>query len=1004
MVRTGRSIVRVFVVGALGLVLGFGGGLARVRSDSDLEDRVAANEAGTIADLIAVLSAQASYRAVNAGWFDGQLGCLARPADCIPQYPANGPVFLEAELASLQPRRGYSRSFAPGPRPPLAPGMAVSPSSVSDYAYLARPIEHGPTGTRSFCADSRGTLCFRPDGGAIQAPRGICPIGAGPTDCLALPATQTPTAGARVPQPAQAPRAWRWATEREWVVHEVVRALVSWSGLATGSDPSQTRIEVHRRDTRLEGSDEFDVTIGRGTQTQVLIVRPTSHVWAPDGYVALAGRLLESRVSPQSALHVGEVDSLILNSDAAAFRRADAALFGELKVRPLDAGLHEQAALLWAAQGLRETDGTFGDDRPFLNGLSAHLALAAAIRGARPPGPHGVLATATLNALVFRQLDAMVALSHLDASAPALASFAAALRVRVTRNPAAGEAHPRSRLEQLETLRALYRGRSCRAAVEQARAWGLGPAAEWIRGTASCGFSEDRDFLMGRYLELQTADAARAIDIPAETAATPDLADVLRRLATASATNTHQAARPTEVVPVHVRADAGVRHVLSAILASVGELRGLAQPRAIRELAVATEAFTEGLPQRPLLEMAFEDGGARSERAPSRQSCDHLARVIADRPDLIPPDWWSRGQGCTSQNLLKSVAPRQWHETSFVPGTARQVSGPWPLGVAVSPATLLEARRLAPWVPAYAQYWLHATYGGEAPPKAVLEAYGKLLEYDTWAMRAAFSDLHGDDGSTEALAERICERDVELCAQYAGPVAWAGRQAAAEKLWRRALEGSHDPIALSNSMDLYVNELLDRGDTGEALRIAKRVGDVYSEQGLFTLGMAHERLEEFDQASRVYATITERYDDKFEENAFYVRYEQRHTDTRFADERRRALAELFPNGLRRQSLDEVKKSGSRGGAPFGSDLDERWRRIGARPGDLLVAFGGYAVEDESQLRTLLTFTDDPEVSVIVVRRDAGPIGLSGAFPRLKYGPVAGRKARLGRGQRLLDLS
>ena len=76
------------------------------------------------------------------------------------------------------------------------------------------------------------------------------------------------------------------------------------------------------------------------------------------------------------------------------------------------------------------------------------------------------------------------------------------------------------------------------------------------------------------------------------------------------------------------------------------------------------------------------------------------------------------------------------------------------------------------------------------------------------------------------------------------------------------------------------------------------------------------------------------------------------------------------------------------------NLNEAWRRIGLRRGDFLVGLDGWAVEGPDQLDAIVTFTDAPQVSVVVLRGGAGLIQLSGAYPRWKYGPVPTRSSGL----------
>ena len=79
-----------------------------------------------------------------------------------------GPSFLDDELGSLRDKGGYKRGFHPGP-------PAKRPGGLESFAYTATPIEQDKTGTRSFCGDSTGRICFDPKGSAILPVQGACP-------------------------------------------------------------------------------------------------------------------------------------------------------------------------------------------------------------------------------------------------------------------------------------------------------------------------------------------------------------------------------------------------------------------------------------------------------------------------------------------------------------------------------------------------------------------------------------------------------------------------------------------------------------------------------------------------------------------------------------------------------------------------------------------------------------------------------------------------------------
>jgi len=148
------------------IVVAIIGIIAAVAIPSLLRARISANEAATVADIRTVLSSQAAYHSANGAWYDGNISCLCNPfTSCIPGYPTSAPTFLDSQIASLQPKNGYARSFRPGAALPGGAFSAViSPTSTSSYVYDATPISQGQTGVRGFGGDHSGLVCFNTTG------------------------------------------------------------------------------------------------------------------------------------------------------------------------------------------------------------------------------------------------------------------------------------------------------------------------------------------------------------------------------------------------------------------------------------------------------------------------------------------------------------------------------------------------------------------------------------------------------------------------------------------------------------------------------------------------------------------------------------------------------------------------------------------------------------------------------------------------------------------------
>jgi hypothetical protein len=143
--------------------------------------RVSANESATIGDIRTVISAQAAYQSANGGLLHEQVALPERSdgRHCVPSYPANGPTFVDSQIASLAGKSGYATSVGSVGATPAPLNTSVSgTSSVVAYAYVASPMNIGQTGVRGFGGDSSGVICQNPTGVAPTNASGALTISA----------------------------------------------------------------------------------------------------------------------------------------------------------------------------------------------------------------------------------------------------------------------------------------------------------------------------------------------------------------------------------------------------------------------------------------------------------------------------------------------------------------------------------------------------------------------------------------------------------------------------------------------------------------------------------------------------------------------------------------------------------------------------------------------------------------------------------------------------------
>ncbi|MCM2254692.1 MAG: GYF domain-containing protein [Vicinamibacteria bacterium] len=163
----GRSVAStVVLVGGLGCLGVMGLGIvAAIVVPSLARARQAANEAGALGDLRAMVAAQKAYALVNGSFFEGDGACLSAPTRCLAGYKG-APLLDPAVVDSA--RNGYrweiyrGQVFAPGTAP-----LGRSPSSTNAFAFVGVPLSdlHG---RRLFCADSWGALCAADTGPPAQ--------------------------------------------------------------------------------------------------------------------------------------------------------------------------------------------------------------------------------------------------------------------------------------------------------------------------------------------------------------------------------------------------------------------------------------------------------------------------------------------------------------------------------------------------------------------------------------------------------------------------------------------------------------------------------------------------------------------------------------------------------------------------------------------------------------------------------------------------------------------
>src|SRR5215471_4567435 len=173
-------------------------------------------------------------------------------------------------------------------------------------------------------------------------------------------------------------RAPLYTTEQERLVSAIAGSILNIAAFADRFEPGDS-FQVRNVTSTAHGAK---YSLQR--RAEVFTVEVGAHVWAPKAY----GRLARSFMADGAGLSISEdpvTDSgtgVSQDGVGVPIGRENARLSRLLQAHPRSSALHERAAMLLALAAADRATGE-GDIRPLLCRMTAHLAVARALRGDR---------------------------------------------------------------------------------------------------------------------------------------------------------------------------------------------------------------------------------------------------------------------------------------------------------------------------------------------------------------------------------------------------------------------------------------------------------------------------------------------------------------------------------------------------------------------------------------------------------------------------------------------
>jgi hypothetical protein len=805
-----------------------------------------------------------------------------------------------------------------------------------------------------------------------------------------------PTASASNPLPDPSESSYvlvdsqKYGTEDNWLASFIAREIAGESFAAGHPDDTLSTFQTHAEVNPEDHTVHVEITGGANGDVEADL-KP-SFVWDGGGYVPLAQRCL-SGGSPRGTDAPDDADILSDLQDLTANRlvEADQRLSGELAKTPASWRQHEAAALALCALALRENAGIYSEKRHFLCRAAAHLAVAGALRGNAAESWPGLVADSAIRALSGREMDALNRLAELArrSDCPTSAGpWLTALMLEATQNWTMAKVTPASPLIEriiwfqvhANNVDSMLASKALDQVLALPSQNDPNPANPDLQLPDWC-----RAILAGPpYISVENGHRFTETNLALEL---KELTQI-RRVEGAPFDPQHPSAAlaEPEEATVSVGADG------KAQFAVIG--RGTFAQASRRHLFFTTQVTydwlksTYGVPEEAAqfraAVIALFQGATQAELMDERLN-DVLSRIR--NGDDLADEWISEGKRWNIEDVPYGIAS----EYSSHSDAAAFYAGIVPFGTAFEAANRkdlidkvgIEAKNqafqaLAAQVrnlpagqqlsairklmaPVNARYRAEDSNGPKPIEKQLLDlnpdnyvlatdhlapaelitASQRFLDYDLrafWPLeKLSAKDL--DSASREALLRRHAAIDPDEDFQLAYLLRSEGRVDEAAEIDRAGFAKANDQVLMSASMRPLVAYDMEHGKKDEAEKIAAAAAEVYSQSGLLTQMALFEKEGRLDEAEQRGKDVQQRYGTDRQLIFFYARHPDHFPDAYAAQQRK-----LFPDGMSKSSIDSFTASPD-DGVSIEADLPSS---TGLQKGDVIVALGGYRVQNTEQ--------------------------------------------------------
>jgi hypothetical protein len=798
--------------------------------------------------------------------------------------------------------------------------------------------------------------------------------------------------------------------EQTWIVQQIGRDIVDAVEFATNRQtPQAAAVQVGiwpgYRSTKYKLQSSF-----KGLKPLTTELELTNYLWSPDNFAPWCKTLLTSAKAKIPSGSAGRPDmeyiSRLTNPLPELLTREDRRISADLTKDPLSPAAHEEAALLIGSFALRQPNGCFFDIRAELSAMTAHLALAQAIRG--QSSVTGELAEAILCSLVGRETPAVEILERLQRTADTTDGLSLslvnlwtrALKMRVTGDyQRLDQAEHASLLERLEYVRAVRDSINSEAATRFAMSFQLERLSEWsARILEGSSYSvEDGNIWAPRLLrDVVDEISSQYRNYHGRAIGQDDLIAALNA-PWINFRRTNEGEVNYEVLGWGGWAQQHQRKLCMAMEITADWLEGkVGLPEDAKKFEKqSTDRFGK-LDLFPLINFH-----CRRDAETDEDFAERVTAVFKAHPERVPlPKWEAAWEFAIKQHVgppppaqkavdarTDTILHQAWIDNNrFLLGTLydldNRLSRRHSPFSSVSDPELEALKQMAPSNFAVVSQHLFLVQrqkkGGG--PDITTAQFADLSRYNVRAMKEVANAVRYDPVRYRQALERLCRFEPDRFVQLGDYLVTLKDEAGAASAYRKAFEYAPDRVYLANNMEWLVNYCYDHDQKDEAMKIAKYGAEVFSYRGLEIMSKLLERMGKLDEAEGYLKTAEKRYRSYGDLREFYIRNHDK--SKKYAEAEEELRQKTFPGGPQRVSLTELHDAPADG--VLLAATSARTQKAGLQPNDVFVVVNGYRIHNVEQYEFARAPYDSPKVSFIVWRKDRYVELRDAEFPRMAH--------------------